>query len=107
MRVILLIIVIFLISNCSLHKTTNFEFANKLAKMNLWEEALYRWKKELNNGNKSAAIYNNIAIAYEKKGKYELALEYYKKALKLEPTNEYIKTNLLKLEKSQGIKNEK
>lgn len=107
MRIILLIVIIFLLSNCSIHKTTNFKFANKLAKMNLWKEALNRWEKELNNGNKSAAVYNNIAIAYEKMGKYEFALKYYKQALKIEPSNEYIKTNLLKLEKNQGIKNEK
>ncbi len=75
--------------------------------MNLWKEALNRWKKELNDGNKSAAVYNNIAIAYEKMGKFDLALKYYNKALKIEPSNEYVKTNLLKLEKNMGIKNEK
>ena len=59
----------------------------------LWDEAIYRWKKVLLSNPNSIAAHNNIAIAYEKKGLWEDAKKEYELALKLDPSNTYIKYN--------------
>ena len=78
---------------------TEFQFANNLAKQGLWKEAMYRWQKVLDQGKESATIYNNMAIALEKMGKFDEAQEKYKKALKIAPNNPTVKSNFNKLKK--------
>lgn len=80
-------------------RQSEMNFANQLAERDLWEEAFLRWQKILDNGKPSPALYNNIAIAYEKMGKLTEAEESYKKALQLSPSNSYIKRNLEQLQK--------
>lgn len=63
------------------------------ANNNLWEEALFRWKKEVAARPGSAATHNNLAVALEKKGQWEAARQEYEAALKLAPDNAQIKTN--------------
>ena len=60
---------------------------------NLWDEAVFRWKKALLANPSSVAAHNNLAVAYEKKGLYNEALKEYEAALKLEPENSYVKSN--------------
>jgi len=60
---------------------------------NLWDEAVFRWKKALLADPNSVAAHNNLAVAYEKKGLYDEALKEYEAALKLEPENSYVKSN--------------
>lgn len=60
---------------------------------NLWEEAIFRWKKALEADPKSTAAHNNLAVAYEKKGLFEDALKEYEAALKIDPSNSYVKSN--------------
>jgi tetratricopeptide (TPR) repeat protein len=60
---------------------------------NLWDEAVFRWKKALQANPNSVAAHNNLAVAYEKKGLPEEALKEYEAALKVDPNNSYVKSN--------------
>jgi tetratricopeptide (TPR) repeat protein len=107
-----LLIGICIINACSTNPVpkTEFEFANKLAQDDLWKEAFFRWNKLVEQGKQSAALYNNIAIAYEKMGQFEEAEEAYQKALKLSPDNSTVKSNYEKFKrmlKEDRDKNEK
>jgi len=63
---------------------------------NLWDEAVFRWKKALAENPNSAAAHNNLAVAYERKGLFDEALKEYELALKIDPKNETVKSNLEK-----------
>lgn len=68
-------------------------FGIQAAQQDLWEEAIFRWKKVILSNPKSAAAHNNLAVAYEQKGLWEEAKQEYETALKLNPGNRYIKSN--------------
>jgi Tfp pilus assembly protein PilF len=68
-------------------------FGIEAAKNDLWEEAIFRWKKVLETNPDSAAAHNNLAVAYEKKGLWEEAKKEYEIALKLSPQNSHIEAN--------------
>lgn len=96
----LLMITILIVSICAVNACstnpvpkTEFEFANRLAQNDLWKEAHFRWSKLLEQGKESPALYNNIAVAYEKMGQFEEAEQAYRKAMKLSPNNSTIKSN--------------
>jgi len=63
------------------------------AENNLWEEALFRWKKEVAARPGSAAVHNNLAVALEKKGLWAEARREYEEALRLAPDDARIKAN--------------
>jgi tetratricopeptide (TPR) repeat protein len=63
---------------------------------NLWDEAIFRWKKVLQANPRSVAALNNLAVAYEKKGLFKEALVEYEAALKIAPNDSYVKSNLQK-----------
>jgi len=69
------------------------EFGIKVAQLNLWNEALYRWQKATELDPTYAAAWNNLAIAYEHDGKFDEAKKAYEKALELEPKNLMIRQN--------------
>jgi tetratricopeptide (TPR) repeat protein len=60
---------------------------------NLWDEAIFRWRKALQADPGSAAAHNNLGVAYEKKGLFDDALREYEAALKIEPGNTFVKSN--------------
>ena len=68
-------------------------FGIEVARMGLWQEASYRWEKavELDPTNPSAR--NNLAVAYEQSGEFDLANEAYERALELDSDNLYIRQN--------------
>ncbi len=70
------------------------------AERNLWEEAVYRWKKVLAASPDSVAAHNNLAVAYEKKGLVEEARKEYETALKLAPDDAKVKFNYAKFKES-------
>jgi Tfp pilus assembly protein PilF len=73
------------------------------AQKDLWDEAIFRWKKVLESDPNSAAAHNNLGVAYEKKGLWEEAKEEYEIALKLSPKNEYIQSNFERFKKRLEI----
>lgn len=68
------------------------------AEKDLWDEAIFRWKKVLAENPDSVAAHNNLAVAYEKKGLWEEARREYETALKLAPQNSWVKANFQKFE---------
>ncbi|MBS3818299.1 tetratricopeptide repeat protein [bacterium] len=69
------------------------QFGIHAAQKDLWDEAIFRWKKVIQSNPESASAHNNLAVAYEKKGWRDKAEEQYKKALSLDPNNSYIQSN--------------
>jgi Flp pilus assembly protein TadD len=69
------------------------DFGIKSAQKELWNEALYRWKRAVEIDPTYAAAHNNLAIAYEHNGQFDDARVAYEKALELEPNNVLIKQN--------------
>jgi tetratricopeptide (TPR) repeat protein len=63
------------------------------ANRDLWDEAIFRWKKVLTQEPRSVAAHNNLAVAYEKKALWEEARKEYEAALKLDPDNPWVKSN--------------
>lgn len=72
------------------------------AERDLWDEAIFRWKKVLAENPASVAAHNNLAVAYEKKGLWEEARREYDIALKLDPQNSWVKANVRKFEEHQA-----
>lgn len=69
------------------------QFGIQAAQNDLWDEAIFRWKKVIQSNPNSAAAHNNLGVAYEKKGLWGEALKEYEIALKLSPKSTYIKAN--------------
>lgn len=94
-KLLLLLFPLFLVlSGCSgLMRTRQLQFGIQAAQKNLWDEAIFRWKKTLETDPNSAAAYNNLAVAYEKKGLWDDAEKAYESAIRINPENKYIKSN--------------
>jgi Tfp pilus assembly protein PilF len=73
--------------------STQENFGVQMARMNLWREAMFRFKRavEINPGN--AVAHNNLAVAYEANGDFENARKEYLEALRLDRSNQYIQKN--------------
>lgn len=68
------------------------------AERDLWDEAVFRWKKVLVENPNSVATHNNLAVAFERKGLWEEARKEYEIALKLAPENTWIRSNYKKFQ---------
>jgi tetratricopeptide (TPR) repeat protein len=83
-----------LLSGCAGPRLKNqIGFGIWAADHELWDEAIFRWKKVLDHDPQSAAAHNNLAVAFEKKGLWEEARKEYEAALKVAPGNSWIKLN--------------
>jgi type IV pilus assembly protein PilF len=69
------------------------EFGIKVAQKGLWREAIYRWQKAVELYPENASARNNLAVAYEQEGDFELAEQEYKRALDIDSENVYIRQN--------------
>jgi tetratricopeptide (TPR) repeat protein len=69
------------------------QFGLWASEKNLWDEAIFRWKKAIEADPKSVAAHNNLAVAYEQKGLPGEALKEYELALKIDPGNSFVKSN--------------
>jgi len=74
-------------------KNAQLTFGIQMAKRGLWNEALFRFQQaeRLEPGN--ARVLNNMAVAYEALGQFDLALDAYQRAIKAAPSNAEIKRN--------------
>lgn len=68
-------------------------FGIQAAQSKMWDEAIFRWQKVLEQDPDSAAAHNNLAVAYERQGRWEEAEKEYQRALALAPENEFIQAN--------------
>jgi Flp pilus assembly protein TadD len=101
-KIILATLCVFSLAACAVNRYhSDFEFANKLAKEGLWQEAYYRWQKAMTADGGSAALHNNLAVALESLERYEEAQREYELALKLAPGNTNIQSNFNLFKKNQ------
>lgn len=71
-----------------------FETAKAAYKAEAYRDAIRDWKKILDDGEHSAALYFNLGNAYYKLNEIGPSIYYYEKALQLEPSDRDIKNNL-------------
>jgi Tfp pilus assembly protein PilF len=82
------------LTNCaSQPQQSQLQFGIIAAQQNLWDEAIFRWKKAIELDPNSSSAHNNLAVAYEQKGLWEEAKQEYERALELNPKNEHIQSN--------------
>jgi Tfp pilus assembly protein PilF len=72
---------------------SQLHFGILAAQNDLWDEAIFRWKKAVELEPESPSAHNNLAVAYEQKGLWEEARKEYEIAFELNPKNEYIQSN--------------
>jgi tetratricopeptide (TPR) repeat protein len=83
------------------------DFGVEMARRGLWSEALFRFKQAEKARPNDAKVLNNVAVAYEAVGQFELALEAYQRALRANPSNRELKQNYSSfIEFYQGFKPE-
>lgn len=73
--------------------SAQLSFGIEMARRGLWSEALFRFKKAEEGSPGNARIMNNVASAYEALGQFELALDYYQRALKSSSSNSDLRRN--------------
>ena len=69
------------------------EFGIDVARLGLWREAVYRWQRAVELDPSNASARNNLGVAYEQAGQFDLAEEQYQRALELDSNNVYIRQN--------------
>ena len=68
-------------------------FGVQMARMNLWREAMFRFKRAVEMDPQDAMAHNNLAVAYEANGDFESAAREYREAMRLDKSNQYIQKN--------------
>ncbi len=68
-------------------------FGIQMAKRGLWNEALFRFSRVLKERPGDVRVLNNMAVAYEAIGEFDLALEHYKRALEGDSANKELRRN--------------
>jgi Flp pilus assembly protein TadD len=102
-KIMLLTLGIVLLAGCAVNSyRSEFDFAGKLAREGLWQEAFFRLQKAQAAGNDSAALHNNLAVVLESLGRFDEARGEYELALKRAPADEHIQTNFSQFNKNQG-----
>ena len=71
-----------------------FEQANAAYNAGRYDSAIFLYDRVLQDNLESVPLYFNMGNAYYKMREYPMAIYYYEKALKLDPSNEDVKTNL-------------
>ena len=69
------------------------QFGVRMAKMNLWREAMFRFKRAVELDPENAQAHSNLAVAYEANGDFENAAKEYREALRLDRSNAHIQKN--------------
>lgn len=68
-------------------------FGIEMAKRGLWNEAVFRFSRVLEQRPGDVRVLNNIAVAYEAVGEFDLALEHYRRALEGDSANRDLRRN--------------
>ena len=76
---------------------TQRRFGVRMAKMNLWREAMFRFRRATEIEPENAMARNNLAVALEATGDFDAAAREYREALRLDRSNEYIQKNYSRL----------
>lgn len=94
-RLFLLVLPLFMLfTRCaSPAPQSQLHFGILAAQSDLWDEAIFRWKKAIELEPESPSAHNNLAVAYEQKGLWDEARKEYEIASELNPKNEYIQSN--------------
>ncbi|HVR42562.1 MAG TPA: tetratricopeptide repeat protein [Thermoanaerobaculia bacterium] len=69
------------------------DFGVRMARSNLWREALFRFERAVEIEPANAMAQNNLAVAYEGIGEFDKARDAYAEALRLDRSNQYIQKN--------------
>jgi Tfp pilus assembly protein PilF len=69
------------------------QFGVRMAKMNLWREAMFRFRRATEIDPDNATAHNNLAVALEANGDFDGAAKEYREALRLDRSNQYIQKN--------------
>ena len=80
-------------AGCSSRSGDQIAFGARVAQQGHWREAAFRFEKVIAQDPKNARAHNDLAVALEATGDFARALEEYKKALELDPQNNYIRRN--------------
>jgi Tfp pilus assembly protein PilF len=72
---------------------TQLQFGVEMAQRGLWSEALFRFRQAQAQRPQDPRVLNNLAIAHEALGQFELALQHYQDALKADPNNRDLRRN--------------
>lgn len=72
---------------------TQRQFGVRMAKMNLWREAMFRFKRAVEIEPDNAMAHNNLAVALEANGDFDGAMREYREAMRLDRSNQYIQKN--------------
>jgi Tfp pilus assembly protein PilF len=72
---------------------TQRQFGVRMAKMNLWREAMFRFRRAVEIDPNDAEAHNNLAVAYEATGDFDAAAKEYREALRLDRSNQHIQKN--------------
>jgi Flp pilus assembly protein TadD len=73
--------------------STQRRFGVRMAKMNLWREAMFRFRRATQIEPDNAMAHNNLAVAYEATGDFDAAAKEYREALRLDRSDEHIQKN--------------
>jgi Flp pilus assembly protein TadD len=68
-------------------------FGVSVARKSLWGEARFRFERAVALDPKSAAAFNNLAVACEQQGDFAAARQAYTEALRLKPRDRLIQQN--------------
>lgn len=72
---------------------TQEAFGVRMARMNLWREAMFRFERAVEMTPDDAMAHNNLAVACEANGDFEKAARQYREAMRLDKSNQYIQKN--------------
>jgi Flp pilus assembly protein TadD len=61
--------------------------------MNLWREAMFRFRRAVEINPSDAQAHNNLAVALEAIGDFDGAAKEYREALRLDRSNQHIQKN--------------
>lgn len=72
---------------------TQRQFGVRMARMNLWREAMFRFRRAVQIDPQDAEAHNNLAVALEANGDFEAAAKEYREAMRLDRSNPHIQKN--------------